>query len=165
MLPASVINPFRGCTCFFRPIFPQYKNCGPISQLPKCVEIMLFHVVFIEKNAKDKKCSTEKIFLCHIFTMGALWSIIQTNLGSYSGGLQLSFFLFLEIGHATNHPTTHCMDPDRQNHHDIVFLNLLIIHIFVIFWLQCLSHQVYYFFPHFLTIFTSDNIGTCIWTM
>ena len=66
----------------FQANFPQYNNCGPISQLSKYVEIMLFDVVFNEKNAQDIICSTEENLLRHIFTMGALWSIIQTELGN-----------------------------------------------------------------------------------
>ena len=38
-------------------------------------------------------------------------------------GYNFCFFLFLGIGHVTNLPTTHCMDSDTQNHHDIVFLD------------------------------------------
>ena len=48
----------------------------------------------MEKNAKkkEKKHSTQKNLLHHISTMGALQNIIQTDLGSYIVGLQLSFF-------------------------------------------------------------------------
>ena len=46
---------------FFRPIFPWYNNCGPISQLSKHVEVMLLDVVFIEKNGKDKNIAVRKI--------------------------------------------------------------------------------------------------------
>ena len=70
---------------------------------------MLFDVFFIEKNAKDKKHSTEENLLGHIFTMGALWSIIQTDFRNYSEGLPLLFFLFVEICHVSNLPTTQCM--------------------------------------------------------
>ena len=58
---------------------------------------MLFGVVFIEKNAKDIKWSSEKYLLCHIFTMGALWNMIQTDSGNYSEGIQLSFFYFWKL--------------------------------------------------------------------
>ena len=81
--------------------------------------------------------------LHHIFTMGALWSIIQTDLGNYSEGLQLLFLHFLEIVHVTNLPTTHGMDPGIKNHHDIVFLNFLVIDFFLIFWLQCHSYHIW----------------------
>ena len=57
--------------------------------------------------------------------MGALGSIIQTDLKNFSEVLQLLFFLFLEIGHVTDLPMTHCMDPDTQNHHDFVCLDFL----------------------------------------
>ena len=33
---------------------------------------------------------------------------------------------FLGIGHVTNLPTTHGMDSDKQNHHNILFLNFLV---------------------------------------
>jgi hypothetical protein len=47
----------------------------------------------MEKNAKNKKkASGEKNLLPYISTMGALQNIIQTDLGSYSAGPQLSFF-------------------------------------------------------------------------
>ena len=71
------------------------------------------------------------------------------------------------------------MDPDTQNHHDIIFLNCLVIHFFLILWLQCLTYYIWKcaqtmqtplhhcqqqslsclsFFPHFLAIFTSVTI-------
>ena len=54
---------------------------------------MLFGVVFMEKKAKRlKKASGEKNLLDHISTTGALQNIIQADSGSYSEGLQLSFF-------------------------------------------------------------------------
>ena len=40
-------------------------------------------------------------------------------------------------------PTTHCMDPDKPNHHDLVFLNFLVIHFFLIFWLQSVSYHIW----------------------
>ena len=40
-------------------------------------------------------------------------------------------------------PTTHCMDPDKPNHHDLVFLNFLVIHFFLIFWLQYVSYHIW----------------------
>ena len=40
-----------------------------------------------KKKNKKKKSGGEENFLCHIFTMGALWNIIQI-----SEGLQLLFF-------------------------------------------------------------------------
>ena len=53
----------------------------------------------------------------------------------FSDGRATTFvFLFLEIVHVTNLPTAHGMDSDTQNHHDIVFLNFLVIHFFLIFW-------------------------------
>ena len=56
----------------------------------------------MEKNSKSlKKVGDEKHPLPHISTMGAFWNIIQTDSGSYSSGLQLSFWLFLLIGHVT----------------------------------------------------------------
>ena len=83
-------------------------------------------------------------------------------------------FPFLEIGHVTN---SHGMDPDTQNHHDIVFLNFLVIHSF---WFSAYNilvtifgnvHRPYrhyfiattvfimsIFFPHFLALFTSVTI-------
>ena len=87
------------------------------------------------------------------------------------------FFLFLQIGHVTNIPTTHGMDPDTQKHHDIVSLDFLVIHFFL--FLQCLSYHIskcaqimltllhhcqqlslscLSFFLHFLAIFTSVTI-------
>ena len=54
---------------------------------------MLFGAVFIEKNAKwSKKAGGEKNLLDHISTTRALQNIIQADSGSYSEGLQLSFF-------------------------------------------------------------------------
>ena len=50
-------------------------------------------VVFKEKNAKKKKkAGGEKKLLPNISTRGALQNIIETGLGSYSAGLQFSFF-------------------------------------------------------------------------
>jgi hypothetical protein len=54
---------------------------------------MLFGFVFMEKNAKNKKKrGAFQNLLHHISTMEALQNIIQTDSGSYSEGLQLSFF-------------------------------------------------------------------------
>ena len=54
---------------------------------------MLFGVIFKEKNAKKKKkASGEKNLLPNISTRGALQNIIKTDFGSYSAGLQFSFF-------------------------------------------------------------------------
>ena len=43
------------CTFHFGSIFPRYNNYSPFSSLYKCVEIMWFAVIFMEKNAKNKK--------------------------------------------------------------------------------------------------------------
>ena len=76
---------------FFESNFPQYNNHSPFSH----VEIMLFCIIFMGKNAKSStKASSEKDILPHIYRMGALQDIIQTDSGSYSAGLQ---FLFLTI--------------------------------------------------------------------
>ena len=40
------------------------------------------------------------------------------------------FVLFMEIGYVTNLPTTYCMVPDTQNHHDLV-LHKLFSHSFL----------------------------------
>jgi hypothetical protein len=47
----------------------------------------------MEKNAKNKKKrgAFQNLFP-HIFTTGAPQNIIQPDLGSYSAGLQFSFF-------------------------------------------------------------------------
>ena len=37
-------------------------------------------------------------------------------------GYNLHFSLFLDIGHVTNNPTTHYMNPDRYNHSHLIFL-------------------------------------------
>ena len=61
--------------------------------LSKFVEIVVFAVVFKEKNSKKKKKAGDlKILLANISTMGALHSMIETDLGSYSAGLPFSFF-------------------------------------------------------------------------
>ena len=69
----------------------------------------------MEKNAKNKKKrGAQKNLLHHISTMGAPQNIIQPDSGSYSEGLQLSFFWpFLVIGHVTTIPTSYQMDPDK----------------------------------------------------
>ena len=127
----------------FQANFPQYNNCGPISQLSKYVEIMLFDVVFIEKNAKDKNTALRKI--SYVISsqwehFGAWFKLIWvTTVKSYN----FCLFLFLEIGHVTYLPTTHGMDLNTQNHHDIVSPNFLVIHFFLIFWLQCLSYHIW----------------------
>ena len=51
----SVHFPFRVCTFLFWSFFPRYNNCSPFFYLSKCVEIMWFGFVFIEKNAKKKQ--------------------------------------------------------------------------------------------------------------
>jgi hypothetical protein len=58
--------------------------------------------------------------------MGAFYNKIPTDSGSYSSGLQLSFCLFLVIGHVTIIPISHQMDPDGHNHPYLVFLHFLV---------------------------------------
>ena len=41
-------------------------------------------------------------------------------------GYNFHFLLFLDIGHVTNNPTTHYMNPDRYNHSHLVFLHFLV---------------------------------------
>ena len=54
---------------------------------------MLFHVIFMQKNAKrSKKAAGKKNILPCISITRALQCIIQTDLGSYSAGLQLLYF-------------------------------------------------------------------------
>ena len=92
----SVHFPFRVCTFLFWSFFPRYNNCSPFFYLSKCVEIMWFGFVFIEKNAKNKKKrGAFQYLLPHISTTGAPQNIIQTDLGSYSAGLQDLFITFL----------------------------------------------------------------------
>ena len=51
------------CTnsCKHKYVLSRYNDFDPISQLSKYVEIMLFDVVSIEKNAKDKDTALRKI--------------------------------------------------------------------------------------------------------
>jgi len=52
---------------------PWYNNCSLFFWPSKCGEIMLFGVVFIEKNIKNKKKhGTFENLLPHILTMEAL---------------------------------------------------------------------------------------------
>ena len=136
------LTPTGNAHSFFWQTVPQYNNCGPISQFSKCVEIMLFDVVFIEKKATDKNVAVKKIS----YVICSQWEDFKHN-SNWFGKLQSKattfVFPFLEIWHVINLPTTHCMDPDTQNHHDIVFLNFLVIHFFQIFWLQCLSYCIW----------------------
>ena len=69
---------------------------------------MLFGFVSIEKNAKNKKKKhgTQKNLLHHISMTGALQNIIQTDLGSYIVGLQLSFLTIFGIWSCDHHPNT-----------------------------------------------------------
>ena len=55
---------------------------------------MLKFCCFHWERCKRQRHSTKKNLLCHIFTMGALWSIIQADLRKQSEGLQLFFFFF-----------------------------------------------------------------------
>ena len=88
----SVHFPFRVCTFLFWSFFPRYNTCSPFFYLSKCVEIIWFGFVFIEKNAKNKKKrGAFQNLLPHISTTGAPQNIIQPDSGSYSAGLQLLF--------------------------------------------------------------------------
>ena len=61
----------------------------------KCVEIMLFGVIFKEQNAKNKKkAGDKKNLLPNISTLGALENITEIDLGSYSAGLSFSLFFY-----------------------------------------------------------------------
>ena len=66
---------------------------------------MLFGFVFMEKNTKNKKKHDAfEIPLPHISTTGALQNIIQTDLGSYSVWLQLSFLTIFGNWSCDHHP-------------------------------------------------------------
>ena len=82
----------------------------------------------MEKNAKNKrKRGAFQNLLPHISTMGAPQNIIQPDSGSYSAGLQVSFFLpFLVIGYVSTLSMTYWMDPDRQNHPCVVVFHFFI---------------------------------------
>ena len=84
----------RECTFLFGLIFSSYNHCSLCSELSKCVQIMLFGVVFITKT---KKASSENNLLPHIFTMGELWNIIQTDSGSYGRTFNLFFNHFRKL--------------------------------------------------------------------
>ena len=59
----------------------------------------------MEENAKNKKkCSAFQNLLPHISTTGAPQNIIQTDLGSYSEGLQFSFFFTIFGNWSCDHP-------------------------------------------------------------
>ena len=173
--------PFQGMHIPFWSFFPRYNNCSPFSQLYKYVEIILFGLVFMEKNTKNKKKrGTFHNLLPHISTLGALQNIFQTDSGSYSAGLQLSFLLFLDIGHVTNNPTTHCMDPVRWNHSYLVFLHFLVklseifflryIHTTLTWTLKAMPHCAYMvctipiFFLNFLIFFYLIHLNFPFWT-
>jgi hypothetical protein len=67
---------------------------------------MLFCVVFIEKNPKNKKKhGAFENLLAHISTTGAVYNKISTDSGSYSLGLQLSFLSIF-----SNWSCDHCPD-------------------------------------------------------
>ena len=78
---------------------------------------MLFGVIFKEKNAKKntkKKASGEKNLLPNISTRGALQNIIKTDFGSYSAGLQFSFFIILGNRSCDHLLMTHWMNPESK---------------------------------------------------
>ena len=138
------------------------------------------------EECKRQKHSTKENLLCHIFTMGALWSIIQTDLGTTVKSYNFCFFSFLKIGHVTNLPTTH----GTLTHKIIMILYFLTFwsYIFLTFWLYISFwfsgynvlvtifgnvhrpcryyfiilnnslYHVYSFFAHFLALFTSVTI-------
>ena len=61
---------------------------APFSELLKCVKIMLFGVVFMEKNTKNKQHGGEENLSPHISITGALYNIPQMDSERYSAGLQ-----------------------------------------------------------------------------
>ena len=89
----SINDPFRVCLFLFWPNFPQYNNCSPsfcFLNLLKLWYLLLFSKRKFQKN--KKKAGNLKILLANISTMGALHSMIETDLGSCSAGLPFSFF-------------------------------------------------------------------------
>jgi hypothetical protein len=86
----------------FWEIFPRYKSCSSFSYLSNCVEIILFAVVFIEKNATKKKNRTLlKIF----YLISPQWEHFRTKfqliLEATVQGYNFRFCPFLVIGHVT----------------------------------------------------------------
>ena len=82
------------------------------------------------------------------------------------------FLLFLEIGHVTTLPTTHCRDPDRYDHSYLVFFTFWSKQVIFPFWSICtgpwhgpwkqcpIIHQLYVpsiFFLPFLDISSSET--------
>jgi len=89
---------------------------------------MLFGVVFIKKNAKNKKKMRRfwKSFTSYLHNRNTLEHNSIRFWKLQCSATTFVFLLFLEIGHVTTLLTTHCMDPDRYNHPYLVFLHLLI---------------------------------------
>ena len=175
MLPVSVINPYRGSTFLFGPNFSWYNNCGPISQLSKCVEIMLFDVVFIEKNAKDKNAALRKI--SYVISsqwehFGAQFKLIwETTVKGYN----FCFSIFRNWS-CDQQPMAWTL-----THRIIMILYFLTFWSYISFWFSAYNvlvtifgnvHRPYrhyfiiattvfimsIFFPHFLALFTSVTI-------
>ena len=93
---------------------------------------MLFGVVFIKKNAKNKKkmqCFW-KSFTSYLHNRSTLEHNANRFWKLQCSATTFVFILFLEIGHVTTLLTTHCMDPDRYNHLYLVFLHLSVIFYF-----------------------------------
>jgi hypothetical protein len=87
---------------------------------------MLLAVVFIEKNAKDKKNKTLlKIFPLISPQQEHLRTKFQLILEAIVQGYNFHFCPFLLIGHVTIVPIFHWMDPDRYNQPYLVFLHFL----------------------------------------
>jgi hypothetical protein len=91
----------------------RYKSCSPFSYLLECVEITLFHVVFIQKNKTKKQ---KNVVLLKIFYLiSPQWEHFKTKfqliLEATVQGYNFRFCLFLVIGHVTIVLISHWMDP------------------------------------------------------
>ena len=82
----------------------------------------------MEKNAKNKKKNAVlfKIF----YLISPQWEHFGTYFKQIQEatvqGYNFHFLRFLDIGHVTNNPTAHYMNPDRYNHSHLVFLHYLV---------------------------------------
>jgi hypothetical protein len=91
------------------------------------VEIILFAVVFIVKNAKKKKTRPLlKIFYLISPQQKHFTTKFQLILEATVQGYNFRFCPFLVIGHVTIIQISHTTDPYRYNHPYVVFLYFLV---------------------------------------
>ena len=114
-----------------------------LNQLKSC-DLVLFSWRKMQKKTKKTRCFS-KSFTSYLHN----GSTLEHNLNRFwklqFRATTFSSDLFLEFGHVTTLPITYWLDPDRYNHHYLLFLQFLVRnHRYFLFWTSTLNASCFH---------------------